>query len=317
MKRILITGITGYIGSNLARRLLPECEVYGLVREPLNLTYLEDIQEQIHFVYYDGTYESMSNAVNVSQPDLVYHLATYYTGAHGREHTPRLISSNITLGAYLLEVMADWGCSALVNASTVMAYYKGEGYRPLNLYAATKQALSDLMAYYTDAGLVRAVTLMLSDTYGPNDHRPKILNLIKKAVQSGEKLALSEGGQDYDLVHIDDVTRAFQAAGKQLLQNPGWKDETFQIGAGKVLTLRETVECMLQVNQVKLNAGWGERPSPEREIRQAVRVYPPLPGWQPEVSLENGLRDFVDGYSAGNMELDCNAFKIRYAMRGT
>lgn len=295
MKRVLITGITGYIGSSLARRLLPDCKIYGLAREPLHLTYLEDIQNQIQFVYYDGTYESMSKALNLSQPDLVYHLAAYYTGAHGKEHTPRLISSNITLGAYLLEAMAGCGCPALVNVSTVMAHYQGEDYRPLNLYAATKQAFSDLLAYYTDAGQIRAVTLVLSDTYGPNDHRPKILNLIKNAVQTGERLALSDGRQDYDLVYIDDVIRAFQTAGTQLLLNPNWKNEIFQIRAKEIFTLRETAERMLQINQAKLNAGWGERPLPEREIRRAVKVYPVLPDWEPEVSLEIGLRRLMDG----------------------
>ena len=68
MRRVLITGITGYIGSKLARELLTDCEVYGLVRKPLNLEYLEDIHTKIQFVYYDGTYESMSAAVQTSQP---------------------------------------------------------------------------------------------------------------------------------------------------------------------------------------------------------------------------------------------------------
>ena len=293
MRRVLITGVTGYIGSNLARRLLPDCEVYGLVREPINLTYLGDIQTQIHLLPWDGTLESIASALNASRPEVVCHLAAYYTGAHGPEQTPELIESNVTFGAYLLEAMAACGYSALVCASTVMAHYQGEVYRPLNLYAATKRAFSDLLVYYTDAGLLRAVTLVLSDTYGPGDQRPKILNLVKKAAQTGEELPLSDGGQDYDVVYIDDVVSAFRQAGEQLLQTPAWKNETFQIAASRPLTLRQTVGKMLQVNGLSLCAAWGQRPQPERELRRAVRVYPLLPGWAPLVSLESGLHSFM------------------------
>ncbi len=294
MKRVLITGITGYIGSNLARHLLPDCEVCGLVREPLNLTYLSDIQEKVHLLHYDGTLGSISKALDANRPDLVYHLAACYTGAHGPEQTPKLVDSNLTLGAYLLEAMAGCGCSALVYASTVMVHYQGEAYRPLNLYAATKQAFSDLLLYYTDAKLLRAVTLVLADTYGPGDRRPKILNLVRKAAQTGEKLELSDGEQDFDVVYIDDVVRAFRQAGEQLLRKPEWENETFQVMSPHPCTLRATVERMLSINGLTLNAEWGRRPRPEREIRRAVRLYPSLPGWKPEVALETGLERFIN-----------------------
>ena len=187
MRRVLITGITGYIGSKLARELLTDCEVYGLVRKPLNLKYIADIVPNIQFVYYDGSYDSMSEALKLSQPDLVYHMAAYYTGSHGPEHIPKLLDSNITLGAHLLGAMAEHKISALVYASTIVAHYQGAEYRPLNLYAATKQAFSDLLAYYTDIGLVCAVSVVISDTYGPGDNRPKILNIIRQSdIVSGD-----------------------------------------------------------------------------------------------------------------------------------
>lgn len=289
MNRILITGITGYIGSNLARRLLAEYEVYGLVREPLNLEYIADIASQMRFLYYDGSCKSMFAALEDCRPDLVCHLAACYTGAHGLEHTPKLISSNITLGANLLEAIAACGCPALVYASTVMAHYQGKEYCPLNLYAATKQAFSDLLTYYTDVGLLRVVTLVLSDTYGPGDHRPKILNLVKQAAKSGEKIALSSGKQVYDLVYVDDVVSAFQLAGEGLLQGQ-FRNDAFQVVPEKPLSLRETVDKMLQINGVTMDAGWGERPPAEREITDPIRIYPTLPGWRAKVPLEEGLK---------------------------
>lgn len=292
MKRILITGVTGYIGSNLARALLPDCRVYGLVRRPVRTEYIADIQDRLHLLPFDGGYESMETALREARPDLVYHLAASFTGAHGAKETPRLIDANITVGAYLLEAMTAAGGPPLVYASTVFVHYKGKEYCPLNLYAATKQAFSDLLAYYTDAGLLRAVTLVLSDTYGPGDHRPKVLNLIKRAAQAGEPLALSDGQQDYDVVHIDDVVRAFRLAGEQIIHETAWRNERFQVVPEKPLTLRETAELMLQVNGLTWNPGWGQRPAPQREIRRAVRMYPTLPGWTAQVSLSEGLKSF-------------------------
>ena len=289
MKRALITGITGYIGSNLARRLLPGWEVCGLVRQPLNLEYIADIAPRIEMFRYDGTYDSMDAAIAACRPDLVYHLAAYYTGAHGGQETPKLIDSNITFGAYLLEAMLACGVPSLAYATTYMTHYQGADYCPVNLYAATKQAFSDLLAYYTDSGLLRAATLVISDTYGPGDHRPKVLNVVKRAVKTGEKVTFSSGNIPYDVIHIDDAVSAFRLAGERLLRG-GFRNDIFQVVPDSPLSLRETVELMLRVNHLTLNAGWGERPAAEREMSELIRLYPTPPGWVPQMSLEEGLR---------------------------
>ena len=292
VKRVLITGITGYIGSNLARVLLPYCQIYGLVRKPVNLEYISDIKDRIQLLAFDGSYDSIEANIRDSQPDLVFHLAAFCSGSSTAAGAPTLIDSNIVFGGYLLGAMAAVKVPALVYASTIWEHFGAKEYCPLNLYAATKHAFSDLTAYYTDAGLLRAVRLVLSDTYGPNDHRPKVLNLIKQAAQSGELLELSDGRQDYDVVYINDVVQAFCQAGELLLQNLDWKHETFQVCSPEPLSLFETVDRMLRINGLSLNVGWGKRSNEGREIRKAIRLYPTLPGWAAKVSLTEGLKMF-------------------------
>lgn len=149
--RVLITGITGYIGSMLAKKLI-HCghEVFGLVRSPVRGEYMEEIKDSVKLVASKGDYESLYLAVQQANPDIVYHLAAYYTGAHGPEDAQKLLTSNIVLGAYLLEAMSACNCNKIVCASSVMAYCNGESYSPLNLYAATKQAFCDLLSFYED-----------------------------------------------------------------------------------------------------------------------------------------------------------------------
>lgn len=290
MKTVLITGITGYIGSHLAKSLLADYQVYGLVREPLRREYIADFQDMLGLLPVDGSYESIYRAVQTVQPDLVYHLAAYYTGAHGGQETPRLIDSNITFGAYLLEAMSACGVPALAYATTYMTHYRGANYCPVNLYAATKQAFSDLLTYYTDAGLLRAATLMISDTYGTGDRRPKVLNIVKRAVETGERVAFSTGDIPYDVVYIDDIVSAFRLTGERLLRGE-FQNDMFQVVPESPLSLRETVELMVQVNHLTLNAGWGERPAAEREMSKLIRLYPTPPGWVPRTPLEEGLRN--------------------------
>ena len=61
MKRVLITGITGYIGSHLAKALMAEYEVCGLVRTPLHTAYIAGFQDRLRLLPVDGTSESIQD----------------------------------------------------------------------------------------------------------------------------------------------------------------------------------------------------------------------------------------------------------------
>ena len=69
LQKVLITGITGYIGSQLAQALTANCTVYGLVRQPLNEAYLtSELREKLILLPYDGHGESVLAALEVSRP---------------------------------------------------------------------------------------------------------------------------------------------------------------------------------------------------------------------------------------------------------
>ena len=180
-KKVVITGASGFVGSNLTRYLLGKnIEVYIIVRPTSDISFLEKKDYNLNIFRYDKDINKLISFFNEIQPDCVFHLASNVIAEHKANQIDSLVQSNITFGLHLLEAMKETGVKRLVNTGTFWQHYNNEEYNPVCLYAATKQAFETLLEYYVQAESFKVITLKLFDTYGENDRRPKLINLFCK-----------------------------------------------------------------------------------------------------------------------------------------
>lgn len=287
-KRALVTGATGFVGSNLVRGLInKDWNVDVIVRSSSNLDVLDAVKNNLTIHSFDGGMEQMQEIVLKASPDMVFHLASMVLGEHKSSQIEGLISSNITFGSQLLEAMMINGISKFINTGTYWEHYENKQYSPVNLYAATKHAFQTILQYYVEAKGIEVVTLKLFDLYGPNDPRPKLLNLLMRIAETGEPLAMSLGEQKIDLVHIDDVVRAYEVAAMRLVNGKVEGHEVYGVGTFSPVTLKEIVTLLELKTKKKLNIDWGGRPYRSREVMEPWGTYETLPGWHPEINFRS------------------------------
>jgi len=282
-KKALVTGSTGFVGSNLVSKLIKEgWQVSIVVRASSDLSILEENQEKVQAFIYDGEIESLEKVVVSFKPDIVFHVASLFLSSHTEKQVDSLIQSNILFGTQLLEVMVKHNIFNFINTSTSWEHYENQDYSPVNLYAATKRAFQDIMQFYIEAKKIRAITLKLFDTYGSNDPRPKLLNLLSRIAESGETLEMSPGEQKIDLVHIDDVVNAYCIAAKRLFDGVVQEHEIYGVGTGNPISLKELVALIEKETGKNLNIEWGSRNYREREVMDIWNNYNSIPLWVAE-----------------------------------
>ena len=289
LKRALVTGATGFIGSRLCRKLHETGWTVQFVVRDKSRNGVAGLPG-IAF-WHDGTTEGMARLVADARPDVVFHLASLYLAMHRPGDVETLCRSNILLGTQLLDAMAAHRIPYFINTGTGFQHYRNADYNPLNLYAATKQAFQDMVTYYVEAHALRAVTLQLCDSYGPQDSRPKIWKSLQETSGS---LAMSPGRQKIDLVHVDDIADAYLVAAKRLMAGKVRGHEIFALSSGNFVTLRQLVALYAAATGKKLSVIWGGRPYRRREIMMPWRKGRRLPGWRPKIGLKNGFRAMND-----------------------
>lgn len=288
MGRVLLTGGNGFIGSALIEALQASgFEVHALAhrhRENLDRLLRPD---QIH-VQGDSPY-SVAEIVTKLEPEVIFHLAAVYAEPDWISGIASMIDGNVALGAGLL-----FGAShckqrvCFVNTGTYWQFSKTGEYTPNTLYTATKQAFQDLLHYYEQKSLVSALTLVLYDTFGPHDERNKLWTRLIR-MGRGERIALSDGTQTIQLVHLEDVVRGFLQAASWLKSERPTKT-TYTLNARQSLTLREMVLELNERANLELDLAWGEMPVWPGQVPQPW-MGERLPGWEPRRDV---LKTMVD-----------------------
>lgn len=289
-RRALVTGATGFIGSHLAQGLLESgWQVDAIVRPSSKIGLLGGVEKRITLHTHDGTIEGMVGILRRSQPDVVFHLASLFLGSHRPEEVTPLIQSNVLFGTQLVEAMQAVGCRTLLNTGTSWQHFENGERNPVNLYAATKQAFETILAYYVNACGFKVITLKLFDTYGPGDPRPKLFAALQKAAEAAEPIAMSPGEQRLDLVHVDDVVRAYVVAAERLLSGAACGHETYAVSSEHPMRLRDIAAVFEETTGARLDLAWGGRPYRQREVMVPWNTGVALPGWKPLISLPEGL----------------------------
>ena len=142
---------------------------------------------------------------------------------------------------------------------------------------------------------LKICSLRLYDTYGKNDSRPKIVNLIANAIKKNEKLDMSEGKQLIDLVHINDVVDGVMHTVNILDKRKSKSLLKFSIKSGSPIQVKDIVGIYEKILSRDLNHlfNFGFYPYRTRE-RFSLPVNDKMPdGWFPKIGIEEGLKSLI------------------------
>ncbi|GAB6011235.1 NAD-dependent epimerase/dehydratase family protein [Viscerimonas tarda] len=294
-KKAVITGATGYIGSNLLKYLLAaEWDLYIISQPEFGYDNIEDIKDRITVIEYDNNINTLISFFKETNPDVVFHLAAAVITNYRPEQVKTLINSNVQFGAEILEAMKSSSTRLFVGTGSVWQNYNSDTYNPVDLYAATKEAFEKILQYYTDAYRFRAITLRLFDIYGENDKRPKLLNILKEKSIDGTSLDVSPGEQYLDMVHISDVCSAYLKAYELLLEDTGIQNEIYGVFTGERVRLKDMIKQFEKILGKSVHVNLGGKAYKDREVMNPTTVHKKLPNWEATVSLEEGLKRFVN-----------------------
>jgi len=296
MKRVLITGASGFIGANLTRRLLRDgYQVWLLLRENHQPWRVEEIVSACHVVPGDvADRDAVGRAFADARPEWVFHLAAYgaYSSQTGFE---RMAAVNLLGTAALLDASVESGVECFVQAGSSSEYgYKSEAARERDLlepnshYAVTKAAATHYCQFSARKSGMKAVTLRLYSIYGPWEEPTRLIpGLLIHGLQ-GEFPPLVSPLTARDFVYVDDAVDAFIRVADSHLP----AGSIYNVASGAQTTLEQVVSEARQLFGMTTEPDWGSMPArawdTDRWVGDASAIQNAT-GWRAETNLREGL----------------------------
>jgi UDP-glucose 4-epimerase len=312
-KKVLITGGLGFIGSNLAQRLLELGAVVTLVDSLIpeyggNMFNIKGIEGSVQVSTSDIRDEHSMRSL-VQGQDYVFNLAgqTSHMDSMKDPFTDLEINSRAQLS--ILEICRQYNPDTkIVFASTRQIYGKPDYLpvdekhllRPVDVNGVNKMAGEWYHILYNNVYGIRTCALRLTNTYGPRmrvkDARQTFLGIWIKLLVEGKPFEVWGGEQLRDFTYVDDVVQAFLLAAASEKSN----GLAFNLGGCEVISLKAAADMLISGNG---GSEFMVREFPADRKRIDIGDYyadddliQVVLGWEPRVPLKEGLERTVDFY---------------------
>lgn len=329
MKKILVTGSAGFIGSHLSQRLLKEGhQVIGL--DNINNYYDPKLKEDrlskinnenFTFVKTDlEDLEIINQTFKKYKPEIVINLAAQAGVRYSLENPHAYINSNVVGFTNILEACRHNKVKHLIYASSSSVYGANESKpfstsdnidHPLSLYAATKKS-NELFAHtYSHLYGLPTTGLRFFTVYGPWGRPDMALFLFTKAIVNDEPIdVFNHGNMMRDFTYVDDIVESITRLTKRPAQpNLDWSGinpdpgssyapyKVYNIGNNSPVRLMDFIEAIenklgktAKKNFLPLQAG--DVPETYANVDDLYRDI----DFQPQTSIQDGVNKFIDWY---------------------
>lgn len=317
MKRILITGGAGMIGSNLVNKLA-NLNYEVVIVDNLwrgKLEYLHD-EEGIPVIDMQNNFFNRDLSIPNSCDDLlenidyVIHLADIVAGiGYVFNNQSNIFRQNILINSNTINAVRNSSVKGFLYIGTACSFpetlQNSLDYIPLresDLYPAQPESAygwSKLMGQYETSLLeketsIKTCTLMLHNVYGsPCDfsvERSQVIpSLIRKAIKSPKEpfIVWGSGSQGRAFVHTEDVVK-----GIILALDKGWGEGHIQLGPSICTSIKEIAELIVKISNKPISIEYDlSKPEGDKARSADYSKARSLFGWTPEISLEHGLTE--------------------------
>lgn len=327
--KVLITGITGMVGSHLAEYILahhPGVEVHGLIRWRSPLDNIRTIKNKI--TLHQAELRDLNSLVvlfNKVKPDWIFHLAAQSYVTVSFDAPADTVHTNIIGTTHLLDAIRICGISPRIHICSSSEVYgqvtedelpirETNPFRPASPYAVSKVG-EDMIAlqYFLSYGIKTLRTRMFTHT-GPRRGDVFAESAFAKQiaeVEAGIRQNPIKVGNLNSVRTIADVRDAVKAY--WLLMEKGTPGEVYNIGGNQTMTVGDILEKLKQFARCKIEHQVDPallRPSDVTLQIPDITKFEIATGWKPEISVDKTLEDLLE-YHRFNIKQNLASTKVR------
>ena len=308
--RALVTGGTGFLGSNIAKRLSENYEKIVIIttdiRQQTSLNVLDIDKNKFDLVKGDvRDFDFLRMLFSEYEFDTVFHLAAFSEVRKCQSDTKLAFDVNIGGTVNVLEVCRLYGnVKSIVVSSSDKAYGRGElpykendSLNGKGVYEVSKSA-TDLIArsYYDNYGLPVVVT-RCSNIYGGNDMNfSRVIPNTIRLVLDNKSPVIWEGseGAIREFLYIDDAVDAYLS----LVNNIDiTKGKAYNIGSGEKVTIEELIELIIYELDIDIDIVYKKKNFPEisHQYLDSNKIKRDI-GWKSKTGLGTGIKNTIEKY---------------------